>query len=150
MAVYVDPNFEWPKSDKWPWGSVSHMYADTPEELHRMAKKIGLKREWCSDRTQPGSSILHYDLNPKKRVRAVAAGCVEVDHKHKEAYRAVKMWFWKEFVQCYRDLVKDPVADVRPKNFKTWRRAYLAFFSGVVTGRRKAREDYEAKQKEKK
>jgi hypothetical protein len=82
MAVYVDPNFEWPKSRKWPYGSVSHMYADTPNELHAFAERLGLKRRWCSDHTQPGSALLHYDLSPGKREEAVRLGAVEVDHSH--------------------------------------------------------------------
>lgn len=83
MAVYVDPNLPWPRGRNWFWDSVSHMYADTPEELHAFAARLGLKRRWCSDRTQPGSGMLHYDLSPNKRIQAVAAGAVEVDHRHK-------------------------------------------------------------------
>jgi hypothetical protein len=90
MPVYVDPNFEWPKTRKWPYGSVSHMYADEPEELHALAAKIGLKRVWCSDRTQPNSRLLHYDLSPKKREAAIQAGAVSVRHSHKAAYRRPK------------------------------------------------------------
>lgn len=86
MAVFVDPNFEWPRSKAWPYGSVSHMYADSPEELHQMARRIGLKRVWCSDFTQPGSRLLHYDLSPKKRSRAIEAGAQAVDHQHGRGY----------------------------------------------------------------
>ena len=55
-----------------------HMTADTPEELHEMAKKLGLRREWCSDHTQPHSRTLHYDLVPSKRARAVKLGALEI------------------------------------------------------------------------
>lgn len=82
MAVYVDPNLDWPKSRKWPFGSVSHMYADSPEELHRLAARLGLKRTWCSDITQPRSKLLHYDLSPRKREQAVRLGALETTHAH--------------------------------------------------------------------
>lgn len=83
MAVYVDPNLNWPKTEHWPYGSVSHMYADTEQELHDMANRIGLKRSWCSDKTQPGSKLLHYDLSPTKRLAAIRAGAIPKDHRHK-------------------------------------------------------------------
>ena len=87
MAVYCDPNMDWPKSKKWPYGSVSHMYADTPEELHELAAKIGLKRNWCSDITQPAAWLLHYDLNKNKRMQAIAAGAISVDFSHKKLFK---------------------------------------------------------------
>lgn len=83
MSVYVDPNLDWPITRKWPFGSVSHMYADTPEELHAFASRLGLKRWWCSDKTQPNSKLLHYDLSPGKRKQAVAFGALEKEHRHK-------------------------------------------------------------------
>jgi len=90
MSVYVDPLLDWPKTKKWPYGAVSHMYADNEEELHAFAKSMGLKRAWCSDITQPESALLHYDLTPGMRKKAVAYGAREVDHDHKRAYRRVK------------------------------------------------------------
>ncbi len=89
MSVYVDPLFEWPKTRAWPYGFVSHLYADSEEELHEFAERLGMKRSWCSDKTQPGSRVLHYDLSPNKRRVAVSLGAVEVEHEHKrEYYRA--------------------------------------------------------------
>lgn len=96
VAVYVDPNFEWPKSRKWPYGSVSHMYADTPSELHAFAARIGLKRAWASDKTQPGSQLLHYDLSPAKREQAVRMGAVAVDHRHKFQFYPARARRWLE------------------------------------------------------
>jgi hypothetical protein len=79
MGVYVDEVREYPEhmikeaarrfGNKW-----SHMTADTEAELHEMARKIGLRREWCSDHTQPDSRTLHYDLIPSKRRLALANG----------------------------------------------------------------------------
>jgi hypothetical protein len=44
----------------------AHMMADTDDELHAMAARIGLKREWFQGD--------HYDLTPSRHKRAVAAG----------------------------------------------------------------------------
>lgn len=87
MSVYVDPNLDWPKTRRWPFGSVSHMYADTPDELHAMARKLGLKREWCSDVTQPDSDLLHYDLSPGKRLQALKNGAIPTSHRHMVAHK---------------------------------------------------------------
>lgn len=86
MPVYVDPELAWTPTPSWPWSSVSHLYADTEEELHAFARKIGLRRRWCSDHTQPNSRLLHYDLNSARRARAVTQGAVEVDRAHKRTY----------------------------------------------------------------
>lgn len=50
-----------------------HLWADTPEELHALARRIGLKRAWFQDR--PG--FPHYDLTPGRRALALRAGAVE-------------------------------------------------------------------------
>jgi len=48
---------------------MCHMLADTVDELHAMADKIGLKREWY----QP-KSIPHYDVCQAKRRLAIKNG----------------------------------------------------------------------------
>jgi hypothetical protein len=52
------------------------MIADTNEELHAMAAKIGLKRAWFQTNLEP-----HYDLTASKRKQAVAAGAVELEDR---------------------------------------------------------------------
>lgn len=47
-----------------------HMVADTLEELHDLAKKIGLKRAYF----QGHGRFPHYDLTPNKREQALKAG----------------------------------------------------------------------------
>lgn len=79
MTVYVDgiQHYSYCKLRYKDW---CHMYADTDEELHAMAAKIGLKREWFQHHN-PISK--HYDLVPTKRASAIAHGAVEDnDHKH--------------------------------------------------------------------
>lgn len=50
-----------------------HMWADTPEELHRMAHRIGMKREWFQEHPK----LPHYDLTPSRRRLALALGAQE-------------------------------------------------------------------------
>jgi len=134
MPVYVDPNFEWPKSKKWPYGSVSHMYADTDEELHALAAKIGLKRAWCSDVTQPDSTLLHYDLSPPKRKQAIAAGAIPQDHEHKIPYRIRRVWCFPAFQKHYVETAKGSPDDLTPDNYPAWRRLWNFFVAGAVHG----------------
>lgn len=70
MAVYVDELVIWPhaKHRCFKQGS-SHLEADTLEELHAFARRLGLKREWFQPRSSP-----HYDLSPTKRAIALARG----------------------------------------------------------------------------
>jgi hypothetical protein len=76
MPVYVDPLFDtsWADRAKWPYNQACHMMADTDEELHAMARKLGLKRSW-----HQMTSISHYDLTKTKRTQAVKLGAIEVD-----------------------------------------------------------------------
>ena len=70
MAVYVDELRVYPNA----WGPFlkgsCHLTADTLDELHEMAARIGMRREWFQDhRLMP-----HYDLVKRKREAALAAG----------------------------------------------------------------------------
>ena len=53
-----------------------HLFADTVQELHAMAGRIGMERAWFQDGRLP-----HYDLVPPRRAAAVAAGAIELDRK---------------------------------------------------------------------
>ena len=75
MAVYVDPVMAHGGSRSFKWERSCHMYADTLEELHAMAKAIGMKREWFQDHPD----LPHYDLVPTRRERAVELGAVQHD-----------------------------------------------------------------------
>ena len=68
MAVYVDDVFI-------PYGRMKmcHMVADTEEELHEMADKIGMRREWFQNGSHP-----HYDVSKSRRKMAVENGAVEI------------------------------------------------------------------------
>jgi hypothetical protein len=73
MSVYVDPLLEYGGSCTFRWPKSCHMYADTEKELHTMAKKIGLQREWFQDK----ETLKHYDLVASKRFLAVQNGAKE-------------------------------------------------------------------------
>ncbi len=71
MAVYVDTFQIWAKTNIRCFKAGScHMTADTLEELHAMARKIGMKREWFQDHRR----MPHYDLTESRRNAALAAG----------------------------------------------------------------------------
>lgn len=69
MSVYVDqlPGSGWGK-----WNGGGHLLASSLEELHAMARELGLKRAWFQDRRYP-----HYDLTASKRALAIQAGAIE-------------------------------------------------------------------------
>lgn len=52
-----------------------HMWADTLEELHAMAARIGMRRAWFQDKGR----FPHYDLVPTRRAHALRLGAVEKD-----------------------------------------------------------------------
>ena len=81
MPVYVDK-----MKNTFRNMVMCHMLADTVEELHKMAKKIGLKKEWYQPKSMP-----HYDLSQSKRAVALKKGAIELsDEKFMELYRKYK------------------------------------------------------------
>ena len=71
MAVYVD-------NARLPFGRMimCHMIADTDQELHDMADKIGIARKWFQG--PPKHRHAHYDICLSKRKLAVEYGAVEL------------------------------------------------------------------------
>lgn len=73
MAVYVDPLMD----HGWRLGPSCHLLADSLEELHEFAARLGMKREWF----QGSATLPHYDLTGKRRRAAVALGAVEITRR---------------------------------------------------------------------
>jgi hypothetical protein len=65
--VYVDEAI-------WLWQGLKwcHLLADTPEELHRFAGRLGVHRS--SYQGPPKTTTPHYDITGFERSRAVALG----------------------------------------------------------------------------
>jgi hypothetical protein len=77
VPIYIDPLFDtrgW--SANWPYAFACHMMADSDEELHAFAARLGLKRAWHQAR--PPHSVSHYDLTVRRRARAAELGAIEV------------------------------------------------------------------------
>lgn len=73
MTVYVDEIVKYPGA-KPPFDKGScHLTADTLDELHAFAAKIGMRRSWF----QNHKLCPHYDLTPRRRAEAVRLGATE-------------------------------------------------------------------------
>jgi len=71
MSVYVD-------DARIPFGRMKmcHMVADTIEELHEMAERLGLRR-WF----QAHASFPHYDICLSKREHAITLGAKPITRR---------------------------------------------------------------------
>lgn len=74
MAVYVD---DMCITSLGVYGRMrmSHMIADTSEELLEMADKIGVKRRWLQ---RPGTCWEHFDICKAKRAKAIQLGAKQI------------------------------------------------------------------------
>ena len=74
MAVYVDAAI-------WRWSGLKwcHLLADDPDELHRFAALLGIKR--ASFQGPPKSATPHYDLTGFERSKAIALGAIACDRE---------------------------------------------------------------------
>lgn len=74
MTVYVDDMYKVPMG-KFGRLKMSHMMADTSEELMAMAEAIGVQRKWLQHAGRPDE---HFDIAMSKRAEAVSRGAVEI------------------------------------------------------------------------
>lgn len=74
MTVYVDDMYRYPMG-ALGWMKMSHMIADSTEELVQMAMIIGVNPKWiqCA-----GTNREHFDISLGKRKLAVENGAVEI------------------------------------------------------------------------
>lgn len=73
MTVYVDQLNRYNGGNRW-----CHMIADTVDELHAMAERIHMKREWFQGMPE---HFPHYDLMPRRRHWAINFGAVELGNR---------------------------------------------------------------------
>ena len=71
MTVYVDD-----MRAKFGRMVMCHMIADSDQELHAMAAKIGVARKWWQ--SPQNSSGSHYDIALSKRTLAIASGAFPI------------------------------------------------------------------------
>ncbi len=82
MTVYIDDMY------RYAFGAfkgmrMSHMIADSDEELHAMAARIGMKREWFQGD--------HYDVPLPNRELAIEAGGIAITYRQAGAMRRRRM-----------------------------------------------------------
>lgn len=83
MAVYVDDS-----KGKFHGMVMSHLFADSTEELHAFAARLGLRRDWFQQ-----GSIPHYDVSQTKRRAALQLGATSLpirDPNWRKVYRQIK------------------------------------------------------------
>lgn len=83
MMVYIDELKRWPTKIRCFKPGSCHLTADTLEELHAFAAKLGLKREWFQEHIL----LPHYDLTPRKRLAAEMFGATFVPIREQLAKR---------------------------------------------------------------
>lgn len=69
MTVYVDD-----AGIEWKGGQWSHLQADSLDELHAFAERLGLRRSWFQPGSRPAAA--HYDVTESKRALAISLGAV--------------------------------------------------------------------------
>lgn len=105
MSVYVD-DMEAPYRGM----KMCHMLADTEEELHAMAARIGMARKWHQ---KAGTARSHYDICLSKKALARAAGAIPITYRQAGAMTARR--------QATGSLGK-------PEDAVEWLRAYRAAY----------------------
>lgn len=79
--VYVDDMYKIPLG-QFGRMKMSHMIADTTEELLEMADKIGLNKKWIQ---YPNTKKEHFDVSISLRKKAIAAGAKEITMREASA-----------------------------------------------------------------
>ena len=81
MTVYVDDAVTLWRGRRW-----AHLMADTLDELHAMAERLGMPRRAFQDKR----SGAHYDVNEALRDEALRLGAIAISrHRDREQVRAI-------------------------------------------------------------
>ncbi|OPC84972.1 hypothetical protein B4N89_11510 [Embleya scabrispora] len=97
MTVYVDEITDHTRAARLKglrYTRWSHLTADTRDELHAFAARLGLKRSWFQNAT---NYRWHYDVVPSKRALAIRLGAVEIDR-----YRLAELMAERRFSEALR------------------------------------------------
>jgi hypothetical protein len=90
MTVYVDDMYLYPVGRFVQSGRqlrMSHLMADTTEELLAMVDTIGVQRKWIQHAGTPSE---HFDIAMTKRALAIKAGAIPVTMREMSAYQLAK------------------------------------------------------------
>ncbi|AYG47263.1 DUF4031 domain-containing protein [Pseudomonas sp. Leaf58] len=90
MTVYVDA-----EGIRWRGREWCHLVADSLDELHSFADRLGLKRSWFQSKTL----YPHYDVTKSVRSRALAMGAKGAD---REQIVSCAKRMRSEMIQLYR------------------------------------------------
>lgn len=85
MGVYVDNS-----RHRYRHMVMCHMVADSLEELHEMAHKIGCRPEWFQAKPHAERPHPHFDLPVFRKERAIALGAQPISQK--ESVRVLRAW----------------------------------------------------------
>ncbi|SAL01633.1 hypothetical protein AWB80_08171 [Caballeronia pedi] len=102
MTVYVDD-----MKARFGRMIMCHMLADTDEDLHGMAERIGVARKWHQ---APPRHDSHYDIALSKRILAINAGAQQITWRQAGA-------------MCKRRRVTGQLGD--PRDAEQWLRDFL-------------------------
>ena len=83
VTVYVDDMYLYPMGE-YRGMKMSHMMADTTEELLEMAHRCCVARKWIQN---SGTFAEHFDISKSKRDIAVAHGAVQITMRQMAAYQ---------------------------------------------------------------
>lgn len=104
MSVYVD-NYRVTAKVGNVQGRWSHLTADTTDELHAFAARIGMRRSWfqgrcksktCTTRADGVCVHYHYDVVDSRRQAAIAAGAEAVTLKALGQIISARRAAWRE------------------------------------------------------
>ena len=78
MSAFLDPMVDQRKRIGRGGPLWCHLIADSVEELHALADRIGLQRSWFQDK----ASFPHYDVGSERiRELAIKAGAISCDRR---------------------------------------------------------------------
>jgi hypothetical protein len=87
MAVYVD-NFYETEGGRFGRMKMSHLMADTKEELLSMVDTIGVQRRWIQ---YEDTFKEHFDISKSKRELAIKAGAIPITLKEMGEYMSKRI-----------------------------------------------------------